>query len=167
MNRATLAFLLLVLTAPACTSRRSHGGASNTLLPAVSVADPKAVSQLVSGFYGLENDAWRWTAPKFSFDLQAPFGAAGRGALLFIGGSVPPVAFQKLGSQSVTCTVGTELLAPYRLTQAGPFALVREAGPFEGTIATVHCNVDPALTPEASDKRELGVIVSSMALLPR
>lgn len=175
MTRATFGFvfvfvfvfLFLAFSTTACSSRRSRGAASSPLSPIVSVADAKLASQLVSGFYALENDAWRWTAPKFSFDLQAPFGASQRGAILFIRGSVPPVAVEKLGGQSVACEVGTESLAPEKLTRVGPFALIRDVSPFDGTIVTVHCNVDPFLAPGANDKRELGVIVSSMALLPR
>ena len=42
----------------------------------VHAADPRASLQLVKGFHGIEQNAWRWTMGQFSVTLRPPHGAA-------------------------------------------------------------------------------------------
>ena len=48
----------------------------------LNMGDPKVEPQLVTGFYGVEAGAWRWTAKQFTVALRPPFGAAQKGAKL-------------------------------------------------------------------------------------
>ena len=52
--------------------------------------------QLVSGFYGIETGAWRWTGKQFAVALGTPAGAAQKGAVLELKLTVPPVTIEKL-----------------------------------------------------------------------
>src|SRR6266436_2662408 len=47
----------------------SEDGGMATFL---SVADPRSEHQLITGFYGIEADSWRWTAKAFSLTLRTP-----------------------------------------------------------------------------------------------
>src|SRR5216684_391037 len=38
----------------------------------VVMSDPRSSGQIVNGFYGIENQSWRWTAGKFSVLLRPP-----------------------------------------------------------------------------------------------
>ena len=42
----------------------------------VATADPHAAAQLLTGFYGIEQNSWRWTAGRFSVVLRPPRTAA-------------------------------------------------------------------------------------------
>ena len=48
----------------------------------VQVAGPHAGSQLISGWYNVERNSWRWTAGKFAVLLRPPIGSPAKGAIL-------------------------------------------------------------------------------------
>ena len=54
------------------------------LAGAIRMADPATASQLLRGFYPVEQNAWRWSAPKFSVVLGAPLSASKKGAGLIL-----------------------------------------------------------------------------------
>src|ERR1700683_5395787 len=45
----------------------------------IDVGDPKRERQLVSGFYAIEANSWRWTAKDFTVSLRPPAGSGGPG----------------------------------------------------------------------------------------
>ncbi len=83
-------FLSLALTMAcngkhATTIQNDEGppaGANAPLVSSLNMSGASAKDQLISGFWGLENGAWRWTAGKFSVTLKTPLGAAQKGATL-------------------------------------------------------------------------------------
>src|SRR5260221_6155459 len=73
-------------------------------------ATPATTSQLLSGFYEIENEAWRWTAGKFSVRLRPPRQASRKGATLQLKFSVPEVAIAKLKSVGLEATLNGKTL---------------------------------------------------------
>jgi hypothetical protein len=132
----------------------------------VHAADPKTASQLVSGFYDVEQNAWRWAQKKFSVILRPPVGAAQRGATLTLKFAVPDVVFAKLKDLSVTATVNGSALPPQTFTKAGEFTYSREVAPnlLTGDSVRVDFALDKAIAPSGNDARELGVVFLSAGL---
>ena len=135
----------------------------------VRMADPKVASQLVSGFYGVEGNSWRWTAQKFSVALHAPLGAAQRGATLDLALTVPGVVIEKLKTISLAATVDGRPLAPETYTEPGRFTFKRDLPPgaMTGDSVRVDFQLDKSMPPAGADLRELGIIVSSIGLDPK
>ena len=132
----------------------------------VHMGDPKSDSQLVTGFYGIEQNAWRWTAQKFSVVLRPPAGAAQKGATLNLQVAVSDTTIQKLKTITLFAAAGATPLPPETYTQAGPFTYSRDvpASQLGGESIRIDFQVDKALPPIGADRRELGIIVNSVAL---
>jgi len=76
-NRLLLAALAACLALAGCRSKQkvkvqATEEEAPSLASTLHVADPKVAAQLISGFYGIEGDSWRWTAGKFSVLLRPP-----------------------------------------------------------------------------------------------
>jgi hypothetical protein len=136
------------------------------LASVVHVSDPKIEPQLVSGFYGIEGNAWRWTAQQFTVVLRVPTGAAQRGAVLDLALTVPPVTIEKLKTISLFATADGHALPPETYSTSGQFHYQRDLAP--GTLANqsarLEFHLDKALPPANGDMRELGIIVASIGL---
>ncbi len=78
----------------------------------IQMGDPKVETQLVSGFYGIESGAWRWTAKQFMAVLRVPAGAAQKGATLDLSLTVPQPVIEKLKSLVLTCSIDGKPLPP-------------------------------------------------------
>lgn len=139
------------------------------LASVVATADPHVASQLVSGFYGVEQNAWRWTAGRFSVLLRPPRAAATNGAILQLKLAVPEVALAKLKSLSLSAYVNGTALAPETYSQAGQFVYSRDvpASLLAGDVARVDFSLDKTIPPTAADRRELGVVVSMIGFQPK
>ncbi len=139
---------------------------SPRLASAVRMGDPKLESQLVSGFYGIEGNAWRWAGRQFSVILRPPFGASQRGATLVLNLTVPPVVIEKLKNVSLSASVDGSPLPPETYTQAGPYSYKRDlaATQLTGDSVKVDFQLDKAMPATDQDKRELGVVVNSVSL---
>ena len=124
---------------------------------------------MLSGFYGVEQNAWRWTAGKFSVVLRAPRTAAAKGATLQFKFTVPEVAIAKLKALSLSASVNGTALTPESYTQPGEFIYTRDvpANLLAGESAKVDFSLDKTMPPTASDKRELGVVVTTVGLDPK
>src|SRR5579862_9417314 len=114
--------LALALAAPGCKRApkvRVQQTEEETprMVSTVRVSDPKLESQLVSGFYGIEGNSWRWTAPQFSVVLHPPLGAAQKGATLDLALTVPGVVIESLKAISLGATVDGRPLAPETYTE--------------------------------------------------
>jgi hypothetical protein len=132
----------------------------------VRMADARAAGQLVSGFYGIENGAWRWTGKQFTLELGIPAGAAQRGAVVEVKLTVPPVTIEKLQSVTLSGTVNGSALSPETYTKPGQYSYRREIPPaaFTGDSAKASFHLDKAMPPAGGDARELGIIVSTAGL---
>lgn len=128
----------------------------------LSVADPRAATQLVNGFYSLENNSWRWTAGKFTVVLRPPRGADTKGAVLKFKFNLPDVVLNKVKTLAISATVNGTALSPESYTQPGEFTYTRDvpAKAFTGDAAKVEFTLDKFLPPSTSDLRELGVIAT-------
>ncbi|HZS38059.1 MAG TPA: hypothetical protein VFF06_14580 [Polyangia bacterium] len=131
----------------------------------VSMADATAGAQLESGFYGIEDHAWRWTAAHFTFELAAPAGAD-QGARLALDVSVPDSALTDTRSITLACRVGSASLAPETYTHTGQYRYVRPLEPVKEARVRVRCDVDHVLPRRPVDDRELAIIVRNLALEP-
>ena len=132
----------------------------------VPLGDARYAGQLNRGFYQIEQNAWRWTAGRFSVTLKTPPGAAQKGAFLVVEFSVPPLIVEKYGNVTLNLSVNGISLAPATYTSAGQQRLRRPV-PAEAFVAdVVACDfvLDKILPPSPADKRELGIIVSSIGL---
>ena len=133
---------------------------------AVSMGDPKAETQLINGFYGVEAGAWRWTAKQFTLVLRPPSGSAEKGAKLQLKLTVPPVVIEKLKGVALSATANGKPLAPESYTQTGEYVYTREipASALTGESVKIDCQLDKAIPPSAGDLRELGIIVLNASL---
>src|SRR6266568_3169366 len=71
-----------------------------TLASVIHMGDPKAAPQLLSGFYNIEENAWRWTMGKFAVALRPPRNASVRGATLHLKFVIPPAVIEKVKTTS-------------------------------------------------------------------
>jgi hypothetical protein len=133
----------------------------------IHTGDPQSDTQLVTGFYDIEEHAWRWTSQKFSVVLKPPAGGGQRGATLTMQFAVPDPVIAKLKTVSLSGTIGATALAPETYTQAGPYTYTRDipANLLNAEAIRVDFQLDKVLPPGADgDQRELGIIVSSVGL---
>jgi hypothetical protein len=163
----------LLLAAPACTHPDIH--VTDTIEEAprlastIGMGDATAAGQLVSGFYDVEGGSWRWTAQKFAVNLGPPLHAARQGAVLELHLSVPKNSIDKLGRLSLSATAGGAALAPETYSKPGDYIYRRDlpAQILTGATVRVDFELDKAVPPGDVDKRELGIVASSVALVLR
>lgn len=116
------ALSLVLLFAPLGCKRRRVGTQQTDeeaprMASTVHLGDPRMGAQLVSGFYGVEAAAWRWTARRFTAVLRPPAGAAQKGATLTVKLTVPPVVVDKEKDVTLSASVGGAALAPETVRQ--------------------------------------------------
>jgi hypothetical protein len=130
----------------------------------LEMADPQAVPQLVKGFHGVEQGRWRWTEKQFSVTLRPP--APGKPATLQLKLALPDVLIKRLQSVTLSATVNGVALPSETYTEAGAHAYTQSvpANALTGESVRVDFSLDKALAPSDSDRRELGVVVSSVGL---
>jgi hypothetical protein len=132
----------------------------------IHMSDPKTASQLVSGFYDVEQNAWRWAQKRFSVVLRPPTGAAQRGAALNLRFTVPDVVITRLQSVTISASVNGSPLPPETYSKPGEFTYSRDVPPnlLTGESVRVDFTLDKAMAPSEADQRELGVVVLSVGL---
>ncbi len=161
---------VLVLAPSGCKQKKAETpGAATAGTPMASTVrmnDARVAGQLVSGFYGIENGAWRWTGKQFTVALATPAGAAQRGAVLELKLTVPPVTIEKLQSVALSGSVNGSTLAAETYSQPGQYSYRREipAAALTGDPTKIAFQLDKAIAPSGADLRELGIIVSSAGL---
>lgn len=136
------------------------------LASVVATADAKASTQLLAGFYGVEQNSWRWTAGKFSVLLRPPQGAATKGAVLQLKFTIPEVAMGKEKTQTLTGFVNGTALAPESYSKAGEFIYTRDvaANLLPGDSARVDFSLEKTMQPSGADHRDLGVVATMVGL---
>jgi hypothetical protein len=135
----------------------------------ISMSDAKSSPQLLDGFYGLEDNSWRWTAGHFSVLLRPPASAVDNGAVLKVQLSVPKPLIDHVKTTALTATIQGTALSPESFTLPGSFTFIRDvpAKLFDGEPVKVEFALDRFLTPGAADSRELGLVVTSVGFEPR
>jgi hypothetical protein len=177
INRLPIGVAILVLSmaiAPAGCRRHRRVTVQTVeeapmLASVVATADPHAVKQLAGGFYGVEQNSWRWTAGKFSVLLRPPRTAAKNGAILQLKFAIPDVAISKLKGVSLSAYVNGTALSPETYSQAGQFIYSRDvpANLLVGDVVRVDFSLDKTFPPSATDRRELGVVASTVGFQPK
>lgn len=172
INRYVVAAaLVLALAGASCKGERNRVSVQNEeqgtprLVSLVRMNDAQASPQLLNGFYGVENNAWRWTAGRFTAVLRVPSGAAVAGATLSVNFVIPELVIQKLGSVTLRASIGGTALKPESYTAPGSYEYMADVPASMLTAESV--KVDFALDksiPPGVDKRELGIIAMSVGL---
>lgn len=163
----------LALAAGGCKRQRRFQVQTVEEAPAlatvVATADPHIAKQLVSGFYGVEQNSWRWTAGRFSVLLRPPRTAAANGATLQLKFAIPDVAFPRLKGVSLSAYVNGNVLPPETYAQPGSYTYSRDvpASLLAGDVARIDFSLDKTIAPTAADGRELGVVVSMVGFQPK
>ncbi len=141
-------------------------GSLSQLSSSVNVADPRSDAQLLKGFYPLEQGSWRWTEKEFSVILAVPAAVPGHQSSLDVHVTLPssleallPITLSvdvediEAGSQ-----VFDEIVSDHLVTLPVPESALTEDD------ALVEFKLDKAIGPRESDTRELGVVVTSIAI---
>jgi hypothetical protein len=163
----------LLIAAPACKRDKVRHvdtvEEAPRLASSVQMGDRTMAKQLASGFYDIESDAWRWTMQKFAVNLHPPARSSQQGAVLELHLTVPPPTIQKLGSITLSATVGGTALDPETYSKAGEYLYKRDvpANLLTGDAVRIDFQLDKAMPPGDVDKRELGVVASSVALVAK
>ncbi|MBM3796300.1 MAG: hypothetical protein FJW31_20065 [Acidobacteria bacterium] len=172
---ALVAIELLTGTLAGCKAKRrtrveTVEEEAGPLASVVKMSDPRTAVQLVRGFYGLEQGAWRWTKSEFSVTLRPPNGSAQAGARLEIHLTVPEAVLAKVGgSTALSCTVGGQALEPKTYSKAGDFAYARDVSPsvLTADAASFDCKVSKFLAAGQVEERELALIVLEAGLVKK
>lgn len=132
----------------------------------INMGDPKQEKQLVSGFYSIEDNAWRWTGKDFTVSLRTPAGSASQGAALDFALSIPQVTIDKLKSVTLSASVNGTALAPETYAREGQYDYKRDVASnlLTGASTRVEFHLDKAMPPAGGDARELGVVARSVGL---
>jgi hypothetical protein len=175
------AFLLAAfsLTAPGCNKHQKvHVTETDTveeaprLASSVHMGDGTMAKQLASGFYDIEAGSWRWTQQQFAVNLRAPAHSAQQGAVLELHLTVPPPTIAKLGNITLSAAIGGTPLAPETYSRAGEYTYRRDvpanllAG-LAGDAVRIDFQLDKVMPQGDVDKRELGIVTSSVGLLSK
>src|SRR5437899_764547 len=97
-----------------------------TMASVIHMGDPKVAMQLLSGFYNIESNTWRWTMGKFAVALRPPLNASVKGATLHLKFVIPEAVLSKIKTTSISAKVGDVALSPETYTQPGEFDYSRE-----------------------------------------
>ncbi|HLN00919.1 MAG TPA: hypothetical protein VK335_16645 [Bryobacteraceae bacterium] len=132
----------------------------------IQVADPRDASQLLTGWYQVEQNAWRWTARNFAAVLRPPPGAATLGATLKFRLTVPEVVIKLLKFVTLSASIRSFHLSPETYLQPCDAVYARDIPPgiLSGDSVRVDFALDKAILPSQGDGRELGVIAHSLSL---
>lgn len=166
------ALVLALLSAAAC-KRVRHPNPEATveeeaeLAGSIRMADPRDASQLLSGFYNLEQNAWRWTTRQFSVSLATPRPPAARPGRLEFQFTIPDVVAADLAGVAVQASVDGKPLGTYRAARAGEQVAVFPVPPelMQTDALIVDFALDKTVPKTDAETRELGVIALRFSLV--
>src|SRR5689334_10616347 len=174
MRRLTVLLLaLLVCTAGACKRREREKARVETieettpsLASTINMGDPRSSAQLIKGFHGIEQNAWRWTMGHFSVTLRPPLSAPQKGATLVVKFAIPGTVLEQVKSMTLSANVNGTPIAGETYTKPGEQIYSKEvpASALGADAVTVEFALHKFLPPGPADQRELGFVVSSIGL---
>jgi hypothetical protein len=132
----------------------------------VNVADVATSNQLLSGFWQIESNSWRWTARDFAVALQPPDSAEASGATLYLHLFIPDSQIELLGPMTLSASTDNYSLSPETFSKGGTYIFSRQI-PKEvmaTSLLPVRFSFDKALAPAKADGRELAAIVTGIEL---
>jgi hypothetical protein len=169
-----IAVLPVLLLNAACSGK--HGtnvpndegepAAKAPMASSLKMGDASVKDQLTKGFYAVESGAWRWTAGNFSVILKTPPGGAQKGATLTLALVVSDAVLKQVHSQSLTAAIGDKALKSEKYLDPGGHTFTADipAASLTGDTVTIDFSLDNSLPPGPSDRRELGVIATAVAI---
>jgi hypothetical protein len=131
----------------------------------IQAADPGTSKQFTKGVYDLEDNSYRWAAPKFSVMLGTPPSAMKKGAWLVLDFNLPDVSIHTLKNMTVTAKIGDVALPPETFYSPGQHQYRHEvsASAFTHEVTPVDFTTDKFLQPP-NDRRSLAFLVTAVAL---
>jgi hypothetical protein len=161
--------LPLLLAGSGCKRRHNSSGQAQLLASSIYAGDPNVASHFASGFYGVEENAWRWTGKDFAVDLSPPLHSDQKGAQLVMKLAVPDVVIQKLASVQLSASIQGYKLDPQIYTKSGQYTYTRDvpADKLQSDAVRIDFALDHALPPTERDQRQLGIIVSEVGLIAK
>ncbi|HLG97262.1 MAG TPA: hypothetical protein VKX49_13205 [Bryobacteraceae bacterium] len=148
---------------------RSDPSAAQHATSHLSMADTSNAAQLLTGFYAVEAQAWRWAAKNFSVLLRSPSGSVANGAQLTMRMYLPPVQLQTLGPITLSANLNGYQLPARTFTAPGGYVYSADipAKLLRNPLVTANFSLDKAVANMKTDPRELGTVVTEIALEPR
>ena len=130
----------------------------------IRMSDPATSTQLTRGFYGLEGSSWRWTAGHFSVSIRPV--EKDKPAKLVLKFVWPEASMKKLKTVTVSAKIGDLALPPKTYSSAGEQVYEAEVAPsaLGGALVQIDFSLDHVIAPSPEDGRELGIVVTSVAL---
>lgn len=143
----------------ACVSQRMEP--SSSLLV---VGDPRSSNRLLSGFYGAEQNRWRWTGRTFAVALRCVGDPSEETRSLVMRFVIPHEAAQQLLPLEISASVAGVDLRPELFRADGRLKFTREipTNLFEKKDVAVSFSLNRTIPPSPADLRELGIIVESI-----
>ena len=166
-----LAASVLMFCSAGCNRNRSKANATieeaaplQTEQIMLEANDPAASVQLIKGFHTLEQGRYRWTMGQFSVILRPPVQASERGARLILQLGIPESSIRKLKSMKLSASVDGVALPEETYTKPGGYFYSRDVPPqaLAKRVVAVNFKLDKCLPPGDSDRRELGVVMTSV-----
>jgi hypothetical protein len=156
---------LLVTGLSGCKRKKRQANVEDDVVPLatmVHAADTRGAFQLVRGFHGVEQNAWRWTAGEFAVTLQPPSTAAQKGATLQLKLVVPEVVLTKFPSVTLSAEVNGHKLEPETYSKSGDYTYSRDvpATALQGEAVNVEFTLDHYIPASPQDARDLGIIMT-------
>jgi hypothetical protein len=147
--------------------KRAPFAAPANITSSLQLGAASSERQVLGGYYSIEQNAWRWTAKKFSVVLRLPPGAETTGAKVSFQFFLPDVQVEKLGPFTLSGNVDGYPLAARTYTKAGQYlystSVLREA--LKSDPVTVNLHFDKAALGLNGDDRELAVVASAISLV--
>jgi hypothetical protein len=149
--------------------RKAPGQNEPHAVSAINISDPADSIQLLSGFYDVEMNAWRWAAKKFSVVLKPPAGAESNGARLVLKLYLPPSQTQLLGAITLRADVDGHPLDARTFSAPGAYTYSAAIPPadLQSQLVTANFYLDKAVTNLKTDPRELGTVVNAVGFEPQ
>ena len=124
----------------------------------------RAQAHLLRGWHMPERDGWRWTERRFS--VAFPNSAPGPGAYLRLNFALPEPVLAALGPVTLEAIAGGRVLPPQQYSSPGEHLYQASLTPDQlaALPLTVEFQLDKAIPPGDADRRELGIIVTSIEL---
>jgi hypothetical protein len=162
VDRAAIVICTFILASSVSCHKARLGAAS-----VVTMADVGTAKQLISGFYQLEGNSWRWTARDFSVGLGPPPGSASKGAKLLVRLHIPNPQFEQLGPMTLHASIGGHALDPQVFSEFGNYTYARDIPPelLDTNMVRVNFSLDKCAPPIGPGGRELGIVVGSIGLI--
>jgi len=142
---------------------------SRAMLPYLHMGDIRSRAQLVSGWYTIEDGAWRWMAPEAEAALRPLPGQAVQFELqLFF----PPDFMRRAGSPvTVSVMLNGKPFTSAMYFEPGGHTVAKRVPPellgelFTWPTTHVSIRVNPYIPPNATDQRALGAVVQGLGFV--